>query len=79
METRPAAAPRGKPEAGDAKAQKQVAVLTEQLQDKKRDNKELQAKVAQLQDDVKKAKAEGGGDVSLLFPFLTSLFPAKSF
>lgn len=70
MESRPAAAaaPRGKAESGgDAKAQKQIAVLTEQLQDKKKDNKDLQAKIQQLQDDVKKAKSETSVDVSCIF------------
>ena len=37
---RPGTASRG----GDAKSQKQISVLTEQLQDKKKENKDLQAK-----------------------------------
>lgn len=41
-------------------------MLTEQLQEKKKDIKELQAKIVQLQEDVKKAKSEGGADVSLV-------------
>lgn len=45
------------------KSQKQIAVLTEQLQDKKKDNKELQAKIQQLQEDVKKAKSDTSVDV----------------
>ena len=66
MESRSEAAPRARPKtaAADAKAQKQVAILTDQLQDKKKDIKELQAKIAQLQEDVKAAKSDGAADVS---------------
>ena len=66
MESRPAAAPARPGTAsrgGDAKSQKQISVLTEQLQDKKKENKDLQAKIQQLQDDVKKAKSETAVDV----------------
>ena len=66
LESRSEAAPRARPKtaAADAKAQKQVAILTDQLQDKKKDIKELQAKIAQLQEDVKAAKSDGAADVS---------------
>ena len=68
LESRSEAAPRARPKtaAADAKAQKQVAILTDQLQDKKKDIKELQAKIAQLQEDVKAAKSDGAADVSYI-------------
>mgnify|MGYP001794869490 CR=1 FL=1 len=59
-----AAGAKGRGDAADGKLQKQVTALTDQLQEKKKENKDLQAKIAQLQDDVKKAKSEGVGDVS---------------
>jgi len=72
LEAHPAAAAvpvRGKADVGDAKTQKQVTALTEQLQGQKRENKELQGRITQLQDDIKKAKSEGGVDVSLTLIF----------
>lgn len=67
MESRPAApasTSRPKTGAADAKSDKQIKALTETLQEKKKENKELLAKITQLTDDMKKAKSEGGGDVS---------------
>ena len=77
LQARPAPAAVGAAKGGDAKSQKQVAVLTEQLQEKKRENKDLQAKITQLQDDMKRTKSEGGTDVCQnLYQFISYLYTA---